>query len=98
MAEVNTMAKKKKRRSSGFNQQKIFKLVRMAALGIPAAGTLMSGATMDQKINQLKSDYFGVNELGQFELHRLGRGWTPFLASIGVTYGIPKLAGILRGL
>ena len=83
---------------SGFNQQKIFKYVRLAALALPAADIALSGQSTETKIARAKKDYFGVDANGNFNLAYLAKGWLPFAASIGVTYGIPKLAGILRGL
>lgn len=65
---------------------------------MPAATTLMSAWTMETKINELKKDYFGVDANGTFNAGYLAKGWLPFLAATGITYGIPKLAGILRGL
>lgn len=83
---------------SGFNTQKIFKYLRIGALALPAAQTIMSTAPLPQKINQLKSDYFGVDAQGNFSLQRLGKGWIPFLAATAVTYGVPKIASIIRRL
>ena len=82
----------------GFNTQKIFKLVRMAALVMPAAGIAMSGDSTANKISNIKRDYFGIEPDGRVNLGALAKGWGPYLMAIGVTYGIPKLAGIIRGL
>lgn len=86
-------------RRGGFNQAKLFKLVRLGALGLPAAVTVMSTQSNEQKMKQLSLDYFGVNpDDGSFKLSRLSKGWMPFVAANLVTYGIPKLNGLLRGL
>ena len=85
-------------RKGGFNTQKLFKLIRLGALVLPAAGIAMSGVSTQEKLNYLRSAYFGVRGDGTFHLEDLARGWLPYLASIGVTYGIPKVAGLIRGL
>ena len=81
---------------SGFSTQKIFKYIRIGALGLPAAQTIMSTASVPQKINQLKSDYFGVDATGTFSWNRLAKGWTPFVAASLVTIGVPKLISMIR--
>lgn len=92
-------SKVKMGRRGGFNQAKLFKLVRLGALGLPAAVTVMSTQSNEQKMKQLSLDYFGVNpDDGSFKLSRLSKGWMPFVAANLVTYGIPKLNGLLRGL
>jgi len=85
-------------KKNGFNTQKIFKYVRMGALALPAATTLMSDMSVPNKINTLKADYFGIDSLGNFSLQRLAKGWLPFAVATGVTYGVPKLASIIRRL
>lgn len=89
----NTTAKK-----GGFNTQKLFKFVRLGALVIPGATIAMSTATPSDKMKRITAAYTGVRSDGSFHFEDLKRGWLPYLASIGVTYGIPKLAGIIRGL
>lgn len=90
---------KRSRRSSGFNSQKLMKIVRMAALGAPAiAAVSQYGFTKDAAITAIKG-YTGINpNNGQFDAPALIAGWTPYLASILITNGIPKISGILRGL
>lgn len=84
---------------SGFNSQKIMKYIRLAALGLPAAGVAMdSGLSGQEKLRVGLQKYTGVDmRTGQFHLSSLAEGWLPYLASIGVTYGIPKIAGLIRG-
>lgn len=91
------MAKNKTKRRSGINTQKIFKFVRLGALALPAVAIALQPTTMQEKIKQGSLAYFGFNpDDGSFKLERLARGWMPFAAATGVTYGIPKLAGMLR--
>lgn len=83
----------------GFNTQKMLKYVRLAALGAPAiAGIAQYGFTKEAAVEAIKG-YTGVNlNTGGFDMQALIKGYTPFLASTVLTYGIPKVAGILRGL
>lgn len=81
---------------NGFNTQKIFKYMRIGALTLPAAQTILSNQQPATKINQLKKDYFGVDANGQFNLAYLAKGWMPFIASSLVTIGIPKLMSLIR--
>lgn len=82
-----------------FNTQKIFKYIRLASLGAPAiAGVAQYGFTKEAAVEAIKG-YTGVNlNTGGFDMQAVIRGYTPFLATTVLTYGIPKLAGILRGL
>jgi len=97
MAEVIIMAKSKTKRKSGISTQKIFKFIRIGALILPAATTIMGPGTIAQKAVVLKRDYFGVGADGIFNLPNLSRGWMPFLAASAITYGIPKIMGMIRG-
>lgn len=85
-------------RKGGFNTQKLFKFVRMGALLMPAAQIATSSLSNEEKWKQARSAYFGVRSDGTVHLEDLKRGWLPYLMSIGVTYGIPKIAGIIRSL
>ena len=91
------MAKNKTKKKSGISTQKIFKFVRLGALALPAATTIMGPGTVAQKAVVLKRDYFGVGADGKFALNNLARGWMPFLAASAITYGIPKIMGMIRG-
>ncbi|GAG60121.1 unnamed protein product, partial [marine sediment metagenome] len=43
--------------------------------------------------------YTGFNmQTGVFNGADLMKGWLPFLAATAMTYGIPKIAGMIRGL
>lgn len=88
-----TMAK------GGFSTQKLFKVVRLAAIALPAATTLMSNNTNSVKMAKLSKDYTGYDPRdGSWEFGRLAGGYAPYLGAILATYGIPKLAGLIRGL
>ena len=84
---------------SGFNTQKIMKYLRLAALAGPGAHAVLTyGANKDGLTHALLR-YTGFDmRTGQFNGAALASGWMPYLASVGVTYGVPKLAGIIRGL
>lgn len=83
----------------GFNTQKIFKYVRLAALAAPAASEALSTRTTQDKINRIVEKYTGYYmPSGTFTLGKLAEGYGPLLAATVATYGIPKLASMLRGL
>lgn len=100
MAEVKTMARKKKSRRKGFNTQTIMKLVRMGALLGPAAFVaIQPNRSAASKAGEIIANYTGFNaNTNQFDASLLAKGWLPYLASVGITYGIPKLAGIIRSV
>ena len=82
----------------GFNSQKIMKYVRLAALVGPGAQAVMQYGAKDGAVHALLR-YTGFDmRTGQFNGSALASGWGPYLASVAVTYGIPKLAGMIRGL
>lgn len=88
------------RKMAGFNTQKIMKYIRLGALAAPYVGVAMDPALSGQtKVYRGIAYATGVDlATGKFSLANLAKGWLPYLASIGVTYGVPKLAGIIRGL
>ena len=93
------MAKKKRSRRKGFNTQSLMKYVRLAALAGPGIAVAMQNDTAQNKIRNGLLNYTGFDMYsGSFDAAALMRGWGPYAASVAVTYGIPKLAGILRGL
>lgn len=92
------MGKKNQPKRNGFNTQKIFKYVRFGALVLPAATTALGPGTFAQKATVIKRDYFGVGADGKFVYQNLARGWMPFVAASLITYGIPKLMGMIRRL
>ena len=87
------------RKMAGFNSQKIMKFVRLAALAAPVIGQAVRQDSLENKAMHVMRAYTGVNiQTGQFSGAALVAGWTPYLASVLATYGIPKVAGIIRGL
>jgi len=94
------MAKgKSTRRSSGFNTQKVMKYVRLAALLAPVAFEVMKADTMQNKALHVIENTTGFNmNTGTFNGAALIRGWGPLLAATLVTYGVPKIAGMIRGM
>lgn len=94
------MGKKKKRRGGGKSiTQTAFKFIRLGALVAPAASRLMGTDPMDYKLTDIIIDYTGFNiKHSSWHPDRLMTGWGPYLMACVTTYGIPKLAGILRRL
>ena len=96
------MGKKKKKRGKSL-QQTVFKWLRIGALVAPAAVVAAQPMKADQKLNEIFRLYTGVNikhsmesNALQFDAGRLAMGWLPYLATVLTTYGIPKIAGIIR--
>jgi len=112
--KTQTTKRKKKRnnpkkggnRRMGRNlQATIFKWLRIGALAAPGVIVAVGPGKPDQKANEAFRLYTGVNvkhsmESGnlEFDWRRLAMGWSPFLAAVLTTYGIPKIAGIIRRL
>lgn len=91
--------KSKLGRKGGFNTTKMFKYVRMAALAAPAVDFAMRAEPIDTKVGRILRAYTGYDKWsGTFKPEALLQGYLPFLGATVATYGIPKLAGILRGL
>ena len=86
-------------KKNGFNTQKIFKYVRLGALALPAATQIMRADTVENKLYHIGRQYFAFNsQTGKFDASQLMNGYGPFLAATAITWGIPKLAGMIRGL
>lgn len=84
---------------AGFNTQKLMKYIRLAALAAPAASAVMSHGANAVGANLAVARYTGYDIQGnRFSLDYLKQGWMPYLAAVAATYGIPKIAGIIRGL
>jgi len=97
-SRVKTGGRKVARRG-GFNTQKIYKILRMAALALPAGVRVTQGFAPDVTIKNILMDYTGYNSWsGKMEFDKLMAGWGPYLGAVVTTYGIPKLIGLLRGL
>lgn len=96
---VRRMARKKRSRGGKSPTRTLFKLVRLGALAAPAIHTLAVGGSTEQKIENLVWQYTGYSlQRGTWEGHALLHGWGPYLGAVLTTYGIPKIAGIIRKL
>ncbi len=96
---VRRMGKRKRRGGGKSLQRTAFKLIRIGALVAPAAHVLVTHGSIEDKIDGLSIRYTGFStKHGTFHPEFLAAGWGPFLASIMTTYGIPKIAGIIRRL
>lgn len=97
MAEVKNMPKKKNNRKAGFGSQQVFKYLRLAALLGPAVGDVLAYPRNYDKARYILKHYTGFDIYNQkFDIADLGVGYLPFLATTAATYGIPKLAGMIR--
>ena len=99
MAEVRKMGKKKNSKKRGFGSHTIYKYVRLVAAGAPIIkGVAQHGLTIDAGVEAVKG-YTGVDLMtGQFNLGDAIAGWTPAAVATAFTYGVPKLAGMIRRL
>jgi len=92
---------RRKRRGGGKSlQQQVFKWLRIGALVAPGAIALTAkGASTEEKLSYALAKYTGYESWNKkFNFQQLVEGYGPFLATTLVTYGIPKLAGIIRRL
>jgi len=94
------MGKRKRRRRSGFNMQKIFKLLRIGAFVGPGVGQVIRWKDYPEAIPaEVLRVYSGFKyTTGEFKFSWLSEGWTPYLATMLATKGIQKLSGIIRSL
>lgn len=91
------MGKKKKRRGGKNLQGTIFKWIRVAALVAPGVKAAIEGNTMEEKVAYVMAKYTGYESWNhKFNWAQLVEGYGPFLAAVLATYGIPKIAGIIR--
>lgn len=111
---TKTKAKSKKSRSrpkakggnrrmgkkGGFNTQKIFKLVRIGALALPAVARMTDNrVSMEGRVRNALKAYTGYDIANKsFRLQDAAEGWMPFVAASLITYGVPKITGMIRGL
>jgi len=81
-------------------QTTVFKWLRIAALVGPGVSMAVTpGRSTEAKVSDILSIYTGYSiEQKNFQMERLATGWTPFLMATLATYGIPKIAGIIRRL
>lgn len=86
-------------RRNGFNQQKLFKLAKVAALLGPHAAVWMGAGSAQQKATESVKMLSGVDmATGQTDFEALKRGYLPLIITTLVTTFIPKIGGFLRGL
>lgn len=92
-------AKKKRSSRKGFNVQSLFKWIRLGSVVAPGIGRYaeIQGSPMFKAEGAIKS-YAGIRTDNIFDGGLLLRMWTPYLATALMTYGIPKLIGIIRKL
>jgi len=79
--------------------QQLFKIIRLGALAAPGVGQFMVPQSMENKVRYAIRSYTGY-DFKENAMHWdwLARGWGPYLGACLATYGIPKIAGILRKL
>lgn len=93
------MARKKKRRSSGFGTRTIFKWLRIISLVAPGVYEATRPGDFSQKTRNVVGRYTGVDvATGAFDGKLLLGGWIPHIVVTLLTYGVGKLAGIIRRL
>lgn len=80
-------------------QRTVFKWLRIAALVGPGAVAFTKGGTTEEKLSYVLAKYTGYQAWDErFNFSQLVEGYGPFLVTTLVTYGIPKIAGIIRRL
>ena len=93
--------KNKKKRNGGKNlQATMFKFIRLGALVGPAAITILTpGRDAPTKGKDLLWQFTGWNyDENKWQAEGLMKGYMPYLSSILTTYGIPKIAAMIRRL
>lgn len=97
---VRRYRRRRGRRRGGKNTTAtLYKLVRLGALVAPAAYQMTRSIPTEDKIRGIVQAYTGYNWTeGNWHAHRLLEGWGPYLGAVVTTYGIPKIAGIIRRL
>ena len=91
---------RKKRRGGGKSiSRTAFKWIRIGALVAPAAIDIMKEDTLENKVGMVLKHYTGFDIWQrQFYLSDLIAGWGPYVAACLATYGVPKIASIIRRL
>jgi len=93
------LARRKNRGCGKSFTRTAYKLVRVGALAAPAVATAMAQASGHAKVRQGLRWYTGYDiDTGKFDFGDLAKGWMPFIGASLVTYGIPKITGLLRKL
>jgi len=97
--EMMKVAKKKRRRGGKSITRTAFKFLRLGALIGPGAYEAVQARAMEEKVERILRVYTGYSiRSGSFDAGALARGWGPFLMATLATYGIPKIASIIRRL
>ena len=74
-------------------------MIRLGALIAPGAQAVMSRGPTQAALELGIARYTGYDFADQkWKPHLLVEGWGPYLGAILTTYGIPKLASIIRKL
>lgn len=95
----STGGNKRVTRRGFLNTQSIFKWLRIGALLAPAAARALGPGSADVKVKRILLDYTGYNmDTRRWRWDVMISAWTPFLVTSLMTYGIPKLTGIIRRL
>lgn len=96
---VRRMARRKKRRGGKSIAQQAMKWIRIGALVAPAVNDIVTQDSMENKLRMLSQHYTGYDPVtGTFNFADLAAGWGPYLGAVLTTYGIPKIASIIRRL
>lgn len=97
-----TMARRYRRKRRGGGKsiaRTAMKWIRVGALVANPVRIAMINASWEDKVTWIFQDYTGFNiQDGSFEAGRLAKGWGPYALACLTTYGIPKLASIIRRL
>ena len=100
-----TKSKKSSSRKGGNRMGKrnitttVYKWIRIGALAAPAVSRVFEPIEPKEKIERIIQDYTGYNiNDREFRFDYLARGWMPYIGAVLTTYGIPKLASIIRRL
>lgn len=81
----------------GFNTQKIYSIMRIAALALPAAGIAMSQDDTATKLVKAQRAYFGWDPNKRIWSPSLMlEGWGPAIGATVVTALVPKLGSMIR--
>jgi len=95
-----TRRRRKKRGGGGKSiTNTAMKWIRIGALVAPGVVSFTGPGTLEDKIDNALWKYTGYStKHGTWDWSALSQGWGPYLAAVLTTYGIPKLAGIIRRL
>ena len=87
--------------SKGFlNTSTIMKFFRIGALAAPAVAEIVTkGLSNEAKMRHIVRNYTGFDYVTKtWNWQNLLAGWMPFISATAVTYGVQKLAGMIRRL